>query len=107
MHPRGRRCSSLNTPGIRGRRALPARRLARLGATPHFHHGLLTAIDEAMVGGENRKLCTVRGTHLIVNLREMALDGVLADRESLRDDLVRIAGDDGPQDFELAACQPE
>src|ERR671919_807332 len=31
----------LNTPGIRGRRALPARRLARLGATPHFHHGLL------------------------------------------------------------------
>ena len=31
----------LNTPGILGRRALPARRLARLGATPHFHHGLL------------------------------------------------------------------
>ena len=31
----------LNTPGIRGRRALPARRLARLGAPPHFHHGLL------------------------------------------------------------------
>ena len=30
-----------NTPGILGRRALPARRLARLGATPHFHHGLL------------------------------------------------------------------
>src|SRR6266513_1370412 len=33
----------LNTPGIRGRRALPARRLARLGATPHFHHGLLAS----------------------------------------------------------------
>jgi hypothetical protein len=31
----------LNPPGIRGRRALPARRLARLGAAPHFHHGLL------------------------------------------------------------------
>src|SRR5437870_11891682 len=31
----------LNTPGILGRRALPARRLARLGATPHFHHALL------------------------------------------------------------------
>ena len=29
-----------NTPGILGRRALPARRLARLGATPGFHHGL-------------------------------------------------------------------
>src|SRR5438093_13667317 len=31
-----------NTPGILGRRALPAGRLARLGATPGFHHGLLT-----------------------------------------------------------------
>src|ERR687888_360863 len=30
-----------NTPGILGRRALPSRRLARLGATPDFHHGLL------------------------------------------------------------------
>ena len=30
-----------NTPGILGRRALPAGRLARLGATPDFHHGLL------------------------------------------------------------------
>ena len=31
-----------NTPGILSRRALPAGRLARLGATPDFHHGLLT-----------------------------------------------------------------
>ena len=30
-----------NTGGILSRRALPARRLARLGATPDFHHGLL------------------------------------------------------------------
>ena len=30
-----------NTPGILGRRALLAGRLARLGATPDFHHGLL------------------------------------------------------------------
>jgi hypothetical protein len=30
-----------NAPGILGRRALPAGRLARLGATPTFHHGLL------------------------------------------------------------------
>src|SRR5207248_882632 len=30
-----------NTPGILGRRALPAWRLARLGATPDFHPGLL------------------------------------------------------------------
>src|ERR687888_302100 len=32
-----------NTPGILGRRALPSRRLARLGATPDFHHGLYRA----------------------------------------------------------------
>src|SRR5712664_2339694 len=32
-----------NTPGILGRRALPAGRLARLGATPDFHHGLLAS----------------------------------------------------------------
>jgi hypothetical protein len=30
-----------HTPGILGRRALPAWRLARLDATPDFHHGLL------------------------------------------------------------------
>jgi hypothetical protein len=30
-----------NTPGILSRRALPSRRLARLGATLDFHHGLL------------------------------------------------------------------
>src|SRR6266478_3382700 len=30
-----------HTPGMLGRRALPAGRLARLGATPDFHHGLL------------------------------------------------------------------
>jgi hypothetical protein len=35
--------SPSNIPDILGRRALPARRLARLGATPDFHHGLLEA----------------------------------------------------------------
>jgi hypothetical protein len=30
-----------NIPDILGRRALPAGRLGRLGATPDFHHGLL------------------------------------------------------------------
>src|SRR5688500_6834782 len=34
-----------HTPGMLGRRALPAGRLARLGATPDFHHGLLMASD--------------------------------------------------------------
>src|SRR5580765_1276035 len=33
-----------NIPDILGRRALPSRRLARLGATPDFHHGLLSAV---------------------------------------------------------------
>jgi hypothetical protein len=32
-----------NIPDILGRRALPAGRLAVLGATPDFHHGLLAA----------------------------------------------------------------
>jgi hypothetical protein len=32
-----------HTLSILGCRALPARRLACLGATPDFHHGLLTA----------------------------------------------------------------
>jgi hypothetical protein len=40
--PAGCVAPPLNTPGILGRRALPAGRLARLGATPDFHHGLLT-----------------------------------------------------------------
>ena len=40
-----------NTPGILGRRALPAGRLARLGATPEFHHGLLVfAVQQAPPG---------------------------------------------------------
>jgi len=44
----GRRCipadcvaPPLNIPDIRGRRALSSGRLAALGATPGFHHGLL------------------------------------------------------------------
>jgi hypothetical protein len=39
--PGGSVAPPLNTPGIRGRRALPPGRLARLGATLAFHHGLL------------------------------------------------------------------
>jgi hypothetical protein len=34
-----------NTPGILGRRALPTGRIAALGATPDFHHGLLEAVS--------------------------------------------------------------
>jgi photosystem II stability/assembly factor-like uncharacterized protein len=39
--PAGGVAHHANTPGILGRRALPAGRLTRLGATPDFHHGLL------------------------------------------------------------------
>ena len=39
--PAGSVAPPSNTPGILGRRALPAGRLARLGATQDFHHGLL------------------------------------------------------------------
>src|SRR6266851_1641506 len=35
---------SANIPDILGRRALPAKRIAALGATPDFHHGLLTKL---------------------------------------------------------------
>src|SRR5688572_32376340 len=34
-----------NTPGILGRRALPAGRIAGLGATRDLHHGLLADLD--------------------------------------------------------------
>src|SRR5256712_9810004 len=51
-----------NTPGILGRRALPSGRLARLGATPDFHHGLLTAFAKATAV---KKACATRGRPLI------------------------------------------
>jgi hypothetical protein len=38
--PAGGVASPSNTPGILGRRALPAGRLARLGAPPACHHGV-------------------------------------------------------------------
>ena len=47
-----------NSPGILGRRALPSGRLARLGATPDFRHGLLTA--EAAENAEKHFPCVLR-----------------------------------------------
>ena len=53
-----------NTGGILGRRALPARRFARLGATPDFHHGLLGQIvrgrERQGDGGRRRKAAYLR-----------------------------------------------
>src|SRR5687768_14189817 len=42
--PAGGVAPPLHIPDMCGRRALPAGRLARLGATLHFHHGLLAAV---------------------------------------------------------------
>ena len=53
--PAGCVASPSNTPGILGRRALPAGRLARLGATPDFHHELLAGAQQnrlAQVGAD-------------------------------------------------------
>ena len=53
MHPGWRRCSSLTYRTVCcGRRALPAGRLARLGATLAFHHGLLAPVLLAEVLGQ-------------------------------------------------------
>src|SRR5918996_6625500 len=71
------------TPGIRGRRALPARRLARLGATPHFHHGLLVRWDRS--GGKGREvLQRGRFTRVIPNDLDRS-------RRSLMDSVMRAA----------------
>jgi hypothetical protein len=44
LHPARLRCSSFkNIPDILTRRALPAGRIAGLGATPDFQHGLPAA----------------------------------------------------------------
>ena len=49
---------SSNIPDILGRRALPARRLTRLGATPDFHHGLLSDEQRREAGCPARKMTT-------------------------------------------------
>src|SRR6266852_4107004 len=40
---------------VLGRRALPAGRLAGLGATPDFHHGLLSRANDARLKGSRSK----------------------------------------------------
>src|SRR5438128_5980734 len=65
-----------NTPGILSRRALPAGRLARLGATPDFHHGLLA---RDLDGGFGRHLKHPNGgavVRWILNLRNKRIVAV-------------------------------
>ena len=57
--PAGRVAPPSNTAGILSRRALPAGRLTRLGATLPFHHGLLGSIAVALVWGLSTPLSGV------------------------------------------------
>jgi hypothetical protein len=45
-----------NIPDILGRRALPGGRIARLGATRQFHHGLLALSDTAWPTWTSRRV---------------------------------------------------
>src|SRR4029077_11137920 len=51
-----------NIPDILGHRALSARRLARLGATPDFHHGLLTKRVGGCVACRGRRSLPATGS---------------------------------------------
>ena len=90
-----------NTAGIFSRRALSARRLARLGATPDFHHGLLelrcarlsrgcaVVGDQQVVHCEQRKLQPSGYAGLIEHMRQVTLDRLFADAQRRGDVLVR------------------
>ena len=56
--PRGCVAPPSHTPGMLGRHALPGGRIARLGATPDFHHGLLGRETDRR-GEVNRKTLVV------------------------------------------------
>ena len=57
-----------NIPDILGRRALPARRLARLGATPDVHHGLLAQDGAKVVTKQDVIYGRVEGSALLADL---------------------------------------
>jgi iron complex transport system substrate-binding protein len=62
---------SSNTAGILGRRALPARRLARLGATPDFHHGPLALVVDLTQAATTGGVAPRRIVSLVPALTEM------------------------------------
>src|SRR5712691_3586382 len=96
-----------NTPGIAtpprkiraagapvlGRRALPARRLARLGATPDFHHGLLmdVAFSRQPLGGGGK-------LHFV---RAAGDDAVAEADAAFQTDPIAITG----RDLHVPACE--
>jgi hypothetical protein len=63
-----------NTPGILGRRALPAGRLARLGATPDLHHGLLAGDN---VRDESDRFSLTASQHAACQSHDGSRDAVI------------------------------
>ena len=59
-----------------------------------------------MVDGEESELEAGGNAQLVENIGEVALDGLLADGEFLRDVPIVVAGDDGGDDFEFARGEP-
>src|SRR5262245_3546209 len=64
-------------------------------------------VEEPMVAGEQGELDPARRANLVEDVHQMALDGVLADREAASDLLVRVAVDDRPHDVLFSTRQPE
>src|SRR5262249_12891591 len=65
------------------------------------------AVEETMVGGEQRELDAARGADLVEDVHQMPLDGVLADGKAASDFLVRVAVDDRADDVLFASRQTE
>src|SRR6266850_4024139 len=64
-------------------------------------------VEQPMVTGEERELDPARRAHLVEDVHQMALDGVLTDREAAPDFLVGVAVDHRPHDFLFPTGQPE
>ncbi len=71
-----------HTPGMLGRRALPAGRLARLGATPDFHHRL-PALPAPRIAGFDRSAWAVAEANW--TYRQLGIPG-----RATRHDLTRV-----------------
>src|SRR5262249_36339708 len=67
----------------------------------------VSPLDEMLADREERELEAIGDTELAENLGEVMLDGLLAQREALRDLPVAVAGGDRRHDFKLARCQAE
>src|SRR5690606_35140704 len=59
-------------------------------------------VEETTLQGDRHRVRPVPGTKLGQDVADVSLDGVLADRQSIRDDLVGAARTDQLQHFDLA-----